>query len=600
VLNSIPPHPQGVGFPLDKTMNNSEWILKPINREVADELAYECKIPRPVANVLVSRGIETKESAQEFIEKPVRLIRAPKDLPDCLPAVLRLEKAIKNKEKIFVWGDYDVDGITSTAIVVTCFKMFGANFIYKVPNRFDDGYDIKRHSVDECVKENCTLLMSVDCGIVAFDTAEYAKEKNIDLIITDHHSASDDGRIPDCIAVVNPSRIDSRYGFPGLCGASVAFKLMLALGKKLGFDINKIIESTLELVALGTVADVAPMIDENRILVHKGCQILSDSSKLGIKELLKIAGATNVDTTTIGFQIGPRINAIGRLSDPMIALELLLESTPQRAKFLAMQLDTANKRRQSKQEHMLSEAIELVEREKLYTYPAIVCWAKSWHPGLIGLVSGKLAEKYHRPSIVLAVDEEGKAKGSCRSTKNVNILQILKHKNVLPFYAQKQDGSPIVGGHAFAAGMTIPESNLELFRANVCEVLSDLNPDFSPGKRIFFADSRVVCGEVNDDTFESLQGLAPFGAGNNDPVFWLRNVMVSEQSYLSNEKHLKMILVDDKFRFKKVSSILWHRAQDYLDNYVGKKIDLLFTFGKETRGFGPKFYLSIVDFKICD
>jgi single-stranded-DNA-specific exonuclease len=580
-------------------MNNIEWIIKPVNREIADDMAYECDLPRPVANILVGRGIEDKETAKEFIEKPVHLLRQPKDLPDCLQAVLRLEKAIENNEKIFIWGDYDVDGITSTAIVVTCLKLFGAHFIYKVPNRFDDGYDIKRHSVEECIKENCSLLISVDCGIVAFDTAEYAREKGIDLIITDHHSASDDGRIPNCVAVVNPSRIDSTYGFAGLCGAAVAFKLMLALAKKLNFDVMKIIESTLEFVALGTVADVAPMVDENRVLVHKGCQILSKSSKLGIQELLKIAGASNVDTTTIGFQLGPRINAIGRLSDPMIALELLLENSPQRAKFLAMQLDTANKRRQSKQEHMLSEALELVENEKLYEHPVIVCWAKSWHPGLIGLVSGKLAEKYHRPSIVLAVDENGKAKGSCRSTKTINILQILKNHSVLPLYAQKEDGSPIVGGHAFAAGMTIPECNLELFRKNVCEMLTELNPDFAPGKRIFFADSRIVCGEINDTTFETLQGLAPFGAGNTDPIFWLQKVQVIEQQYLSGNKHLKLILFDDKLKFKKTSAILWHRAQDYVENYVGKNIDVLFTFGKETRGFGPKFYLSIVDLKIC-
>ena len=579
-------------------MINAEWIIKPINRELSDDLAYDCDLPRPVANVLISRGIETKELALEFIEKPVRLLRPPKDLPDCLPAVIRLEKAIKNNEKIYVWGDYDVDGITSTAIVVTCFKLFGANFIYKVPNRFDDGYDIKRHSVDECVKENCSLLMSVDCGIVAFDTAEYAKEKQIDLIITDHHSASDDGSVPDCVAVVNPSRLDSQYGFSGLCGAAVAFKLMLALAKKLDFDVMKIIESTLEFVALGTVADVAPMIDENRILVHKGCQMLSESNKLGIRELLKIAGATNVDTTTIGFQLGPRINAIGRLSDPMIALELLLETSSQRAKFLAMQLDTANKRRQSKQEHMLSEALELVESEKLYEFPAIVCWAKSWHSGLIGLVSGKLADKYHRPAIVFAIDENGKAKGSCRSIKTVNILEILKNKSVLPLYAQKLDGSPIVGGHAFAAGMTIPENNLENFRKEVCKVLTNLNPDFLPGNRVFFADSRIVCGEINDHTFETLQGLAPFGAGNTDPIFWLQNIKVVEQNYLSNDKHLKLILADDKLKFKKVSAILWHKAQEYMNDYVDKTIDVLFTFGKENKGFGAKFYLNIVDIKI--
>jgi len=581
-------------------MNNTEWKIKDFNKELAAEIAFECELPRPIANILVSRGIDTKEEIEKFIEKNPKFLRPPKDLPDCYKAICRLESAIKNQEKIMVWGDYDVDGITATAVVVTSLRLLGADLIYKVPNRFDDGYDIKRHSVDEAIKSDCSLLMSVDCGIVAFDTAEYAKEKNIDLIITDHHSASDDGRIPDALAVVNPSRQDSEYGFSGLCGAAVAFKLMLGLSKKMNFDINKIISETLEYVALGTVADVAPMIDENRILVHKGCQYLSKTEKVGIKELLKIAGVTEVDTTTIGFQIGPRINAIGRLSDPSIALDLMIETNSQRAKFLAMQLDTANKRRQTKQEHMLQEAIALVEENKLHEMPAIVCWAKSWHPGLIGLVSGKLADKYHRPAIVLVINENGKAKGSCRSVKQINILKILKDEKVLQYYSKKIDGMPIVGGHAFAAGMEVPEENLENFRKSICDTLLEQHPDFTPGKKIVVADTKIVAGEINDDTFDGLQMLAPFGSGHTDPIFWMKNIKVSEQQLLSNEKHLKLTLSSDKLKFKKISAILWHKACDYFNDYIDKNIDVLFTFGKENKSFGSKFYLNIIDFKISE
>ena len=581
-------------------MKNAEWILKDFDKELSAVISDDCELPRPIANVLAGRGFKTKEEVEEFIEKPTKLNRNPKMLPDCDKAVQRIKQAIENKEKIYVWGDYDVDGITSTSIIVTCFNMFGANFVFKVPNRFDDGYDIKRHSVDECIKSNCTLLISVDCGIVAFDTAVYAKEMNIDVIITDHHTPSDDGRIPDCVAVVNPSRHDSEYGFSGLCGATVAFKLMLALGKELGHDLNQIISENLEFVTLGTVADVAPMLDENRVLVHRGCKILSNSKKLGIQEILKSAGAKEVDTTTIGFQIGPRMNAIGRLSDPMIAVELMLEKSPARAKFLAGQLDTANKRRQSKQEHMLQEAIAMVEDNKLYEQAAIVCWAKSWHQGLIGLVSGKLAEKYHRPAIVLAVKNDGKAKGSCRSTKSINILQILKHKDVIGHYSKKIDGSAIVGGHAFAAGMEVPEENLMAFRESVCKVLPELNPDVKPGSRVFFADSRIVAGEVNDNTYDALQGLAPFGAGHTEPIFFLKNILVKEQKLLSGDKHLKFTLFDERFKYKKYSGLLWHKAADYPEDYVDKKIDILFQFGKETRGFGCKFYLQIIDIKICE
>jgi single-stranded-DNA-specific exonuclease len=576
-----------------------EWIVKDVDRETAEELAFECEIPRPIANILVGRDINNKKDAEDFFKKDSKYIRHPHKLPDCKKAVDRLKLAIEQKEKIFVWGDYDVDGITATAITVIALRMFGADITYKVPNRFDDGYDIKRNSVDECIKANCSLLMSVDCGIVAFDTAMYAKEKSIDLIITDHHSPDDDGRVPDAVAVVNPSRKDSNYGFAGLCGASVAFKLMLALAGALKYDLNLIVKETIEYVALGTVADVAPMQDENRVLVHKGCLALSNSSKLGIQALLKITGTKNVDATTIGFQLGPRINAIGRLSDPMVALELMLETNPQRAKYLAMQLDTANKRRQSKQEHMLQEAITLVEENKLYEMPVIVCWAKSWHTGLIGLVAGKLAEKYHRPAVVLAV-KDGKAKGSCRSTKTVNILNILKHKNVLPYYSKKLDGKEIIGGHAFAAGMEIPEENLLKFREHMCNTLAELNPDFLPGKRVYFADSRIVAGEINDNTFIALQELAPFGAGHTEPIFLIKNIYVEDQSLLSGDKHLKLILSDKYLKYKKVSALLWHKAADYKVEYIGKKIDLLFTFTKETRGFGAQFYLTIVDIKLSE
>lgn len=579
---------------------NIEWKLKDYDKDASADLAYDYETPRPIANVLVGRGITNKIDAKDFCDKNPKFIRSANKLPDCKKAVDRLKKAIENQEKIFIWGDYDVDGITSTSIVVTAFKLFGARFIYKVPSRFADGYDIKRHSVDECIKEQCSLLMSVDCGIVAFDTAEYAKEKKIDLIITDHHSPTDDGRIPDAVAVVNPSRKDSQYGFAGLCGATVAFKLMIALCKELKGDLNKLVESTIEFVALGTVADVAPMMDENRVLVDLGCKMLSNSKKLGIQELLKITRSPVVDTTTIGFQIGPRINAIGRLSDPMIAVELMLETSLQRAKFLANQLDTANKRRQTKQEHMVQEAYAMVEDNQLYKQSAIVIWAKSWHTGLIGLVAGKLADKYYRPTIVLAVGENGKCKGSCRSTKTVNILEILKNDNVIDLYSKKIDGQPIVGGHAFAAGMEVPEENLLDFRDRICETLTELNPDFSPGEKIYIADSRIVAGEIDDNTFEALQTLAPFGSGHPEPIFWVRNLLVEEQKLLSSDKHLKLTISDKNFKYKKVSALLWHKAADYPDDFTGQKIDMLFSFGKEMQNFGSKFYLSVVDMKLSE
>ena len=577
-------------------MNQSEWIINKYDNGKSATLSEECEIPLAISNVLVGRGMDDPIVAKKFFLKSPSEIRDPRKLPDCEKAVQRLKQVLDNKEKIFVWGDYDVDGITATSVIVTAMRLFGAELTYRVPNRIQHGYDIKRHSVDECIKEGATLMMSVDCGIVAFDTAIYAKEKNIDLIITDHHAPDMEGEVPDALAIVNPSRLDSEYGFTGLCGATVAFKLMMALAKEIGYDVNEIVRETLEFVALGTVADVAPMIDENRVLVDRGCKMLSNSSKVGIQEILKIAGATEVDPTTIGFQIGPRMNAIGRLEDPMIAVELMLEQSPQRAKYLAMQLDTANKRRQAKQEFMFQEAIALVESCNLTEDPVIVCWAKAWHPGLIGLVAGKLAEKYQRPAIVMAVDENGIAKGSCRSTRVINILNILRHDKNIPYYAKNKD-KPILGGHAFAAGFSLMSSQLENFRKTCCEVIKELNPDSTFDKKVFFVYSRIVPGAINDETFDALQQMAPFGSGNAEPVFMIKNVKVEEQKKMSNGKHLKLILSDKSFKFKKQSALLWHKGEDYQEDYTNKNVDMLFTFAKESKGYGSKFYLTIVDFR---
>lgn len=322
-------------------------------------------------------------------------------LPDAMKAIERISKAIDNQEKIFVWGDYDVDGITSTAIVVTALQKMGASMEFKVPHRMEDGYDIKVNSVDEALYGKADLLISVDCGILAFETAEYAKKCNLDLIVTDHHHPSDDGKIPDCIAVVNPNRDDPeypgekfllhakddfrRYPFDALAGCGIAFKLMLGLARYRKLDVHEFIEDLIEFAALGTVADVAPMEDENRVIVSIGCEKLSRSTKPGIMELLKVAGVKEVTTTSIGFQIGPRINAIGRLADAGTALSLLLAKDEFTAKSLAGTLNNANTKRQAQQEENFQQAISIVDSSfDLEKEHILIIGSDKWHPGLIG------------------------------------------------------------------------------------------------------------------------------------------------------------------------------------------------------------------------
>jgi single-stranded-DNA-specific exonuclease len=446
-------------------MIETVWEIKKAKRQIVDEIADHMELPISVASLFVARGLDTQDKIEDFTKIGTKYLHNPYMLPDIKPVLSRLHKALDNNEKIFVWGDYDVDGITATSVVVTTLRKLGANLAYKVPHRMEDGYDIKTPSVDQAIQAGADLLFSVDCGIVAFEAANYAKEKGLDLIITDHHHPSSDGKIPDCIGVVNPNRDDpeypgehfasyaksdfQRYPFDSLAGVGIAFKVMLALAHERGIPMREMMDELIEYVALGTVADVAPMIDENRTLVHLGCMRLTNTDKVGLSELLKVAGVKNVTTTSIGFNLGPRINAIGRLDDAGLALDLLLEKNESRAKALAIQLDTANKRRQQQQEQVTQEAIAMVESEyDIENTHILVVGAKGWHPGLIGLVAGKLAEKYGKPALVCSIKEDGYAKGSCRSTRHFNILEALKSPQAWSLFKKRNDGSVVCGGHA--------------------------------------------------------------------------------------------------------------------------------------------------------
>ena len=496
-------------------MSNVEtvWKMKPCDINLVREISYEMEVPQSVAQVMVARGIDTIEKAHKFLNLDIKLMHNPMLLPDADLAIKRINSAIDSQEKIFVWGDYDVDGITSTAIVVTALKKMGANLEYKVPHRMEDGYDIKLHSVDEAINRKAQLLISVDCGILAFETAIYAKQCGIDLIITDHHHPSDDGRIPDCIAVVNPNRDDpnypgkhfnnhakegfKRYPFDYLAGCGIAFKLMLGLAKSRKLNVMEFVNELIEFAALGTVADVAPMFDENRVIVNYGCQTLGRSNKSGVKELLRIASVKEVTTTSIGFQIGPRINAIGRLADAGTALSLFLAEDDITASMLASTLDNANKKRQEQQEKAFAKAIEYVEQNyDLENDHIIVIGAEDWHPGLIGLIAGKIAELYHKPTLVCSFKNDGYAKGSCRSVADFNILEALKSEEAYHLFKKKNDGSAVMGGHAFAAGFELPIDNLPLMRKALNKYAADRLGE--PVKeKIIEIDARMPFRELN-------------------------------------------------------------------------------------------------------
>jgi single-stranded-DNA-specific exonuclease len=585
------------------------WQMKPCDTQVVREIAYEMELPMSVSQVMVSRGIDSVSKAKKFFKLDINRLHNPFLLPDAQKAIDRLNQAIDNQEKIFVWGDYDVDGITSTAIVVTALKKMGANFEYKVPHRMEDGYDIKVHSVDEAISREAKLLMSVDCGIVAFETADYAKKCGIDLIITDHHHPSHDGRIPDCIAVVNPNRDDpnypgehfkehtkedfKRYPFDHLAGCGIAMKLMLGLAKSRKLNVMDFIDDIVEFAALGTVADVAPMYDENRIIVSYGCQRLSNSVKPGVAELLRIANVKEVTTTSIGFQIGPRINAIGRLADSGTALALLLAENDIIAANLAQKLESANHKRQEQQEKAFTEAINFVEETvDLENEHIIVLGREDWHPGLIGLIAGKIAEMYHKPTLICSFKNDGYAKGSCRSVRDFNILDALKSPEAIELFKKKIDGSPVCGGHAFAAGFELPISNIAAMRKALNNYAKDKMGE--PVKeKIIDIDAKLPFYELTMKTYINLMRLSPFGSGNNNPIFTTKNLKVVDAKPLSKGKHMKLRLSDGDKTW--VAATAWRKGHLLEKIKNGSTIDVAYTLDLDTWSGNNNLVMIIED-----
>lgn len=593
----------------------SIWNIKKVNLEKVYELAENAEISLPSAKIAVSRDILTHDQLREYATHSTKKFHSPMLLPDIQPVLKRLNKAIDNQEKIFIWGDYDVDGITSTAIVVTALRFMGANLEYKVPHRMEDGYDIKLHSVDEALKRDAKLLFSVDCGIVAFETADYAKQCGLDLIITDHHHPSDDGRLPECIGVVNPNRDDpaypgekfashikpgfERYPFDALAGCGIAFKVMVALCFQRKMSVKMLTQAVLDYVALGTVADVAPMIDENRALVALGCDILSSTDKSGLKELLRVAGVKEVSTTSIGFALGPRINAIGRLADSNTALDLLLETNETRAKFIAQQLDQANKKRQKDQEVATQEAIAMVEElyPNMEDTKIIVIGSPNWHPGLIGLVAGKIAESFNRPALVCHIKDDGYAKGSCRSVRTFNILEALKSEKAWALFKKRADGSTVCGGHAFAAGFELKSDNLRAMSDALNEYAKD--SENITDEKIIDIDALLAFDDINENTYREISMLAPFGSMNPTPVFYSKRLKVVNNETSGAGKHLKLRLGNDKNTSWLICNA-WRRGHESDKYPVNSYVDVAYTISMDEWMGRKGITLVAEDIKLSD
>lgn len=502
---------------------------EPEGEETVSAIQKELGIPQKIAHLLSIRGIDSFEKAKTFFRPGLDLIHDPFLMEDMDKATDRLARAIRNREKILVYGDYDVDGTTATSILYLFLKDFGLNVDYYIPHRFKEGYGINVDGIEYAEEMGADLIVSVDCGITAVKEAQMAREKGIDLIICDHHNVGDE--IPDAVAVLDPKREDCDYPFDGLSGAGVGFKLIQGTIKKLGLG-DKMAYKFLDLVAISIASDIVPIVDENRVLMREGLKRINNEPRVGIKALMDLIQMDigSVSTSNIVFSVGPRINAAGRMGDAATAVKLLIAETEAEARSRAHELESINIERREKDNQTMEEAVDMLDKHyNLEKSSSMVLHHPDWHLGVIGIVASRLVDTYCRPTIMLST-VDGTIKGSARSIKGFNIYEALK---------ECEDLLVQFGGHEFAAGLTIEKENLEAFRKRIDQIaagnLSD--EDFEPELRI---DCDLDLSEIDMRFWKLLSQFEPYGPGNLRPTFVSRNVRVVGVPTIVGSGHLKM------------------------------------------------------------
>lgn len=513
-----------------------QWrLIDSFDPQTVKDFSLELSSPEILAKILLNRGIEDVESARRFFLPRLSHLYDPFAMSGMSDAVRRIRTALERKERILVYGDYDVDGITATSMLMLFFRGLGHPVDFYIPDRMTEGYGLSERGVRAAHARGVSLIITVDCGVTAIEEVGLARTLGIDVIVCDHHQPGPE--LPPAHAVLNPKKPDCAYPFKELAGVGVGFKLIQALQQALDLEESRIL-TYLDLVAIGSAADIVPLVDENRILVKHGLKHLVRSEKLGLQALLNVVGLTNQELGTghLVFIVAPRINAVGRLGDAGRAVRLLTADNPQQANNIAAILDSENKERRSIDEEMFAEAIELVETQfDLAADYALVLDKPGWHPGVIGIVASRIVEKYYRPTIMIATDD-GMGKGSARSIGGFDIYEALK---------ECRDLMVAFGGHKYAAGLTIRAENIPRFRERFNQVAAArLNEELLTPKLTI--DGELRFREINADFLKLLRKLAPFGPQNMRPVFCSRDLqVVGSPSTFGNDNHLRFKVRQD-------------------------------------------------------
>ena len=575
-----------------------KWIYNSVDKNLVEETAYKHNMPKPVAELMLKKGISSPDDIENFFNGSLKSLRNPFEISDMEKAAERIAKAVMNHERICIYGDYDVDGITATALLYIFLMQCGANVSYYIPNRLEEGYGLNKEAVKEIAARKTNLIITVDCGISAVQEVLEASIHGMDIIITDHHQPSKELPVA-AYAIINPMREDDTYPNKTLAGVGVAFKTVMALRfvlKKYDFFKQEVpnIRNLLDIVTLGTIADVMPLVDENRIFVRHGLELMSgENVRIGIDELKKtvenLSASKKMKTSNIGFQLAPRINAMGRMASSEKSFKLLVTQNRSEAKQLALELDNENKYRQMIERDILQQTYDLIEKNQYAELQSgLVIASDNWHPGVIGIVASRVVDKYFKPTVILTEDN-GVYKGSARSIPGFHLYDGL---------SSLSDILISFGGHKYAAGVKLEKKNLEEFRNRFNEVVktSLKEEDFIPE---IYIDAEIDSKDITNEVMQWLEKLEPYGQGNKEPVFFMKKVFKYQvETFVGkNFNHLKCVFEKNGLIFEAIGYNMKEYKSLMAEN---DKFDILFSLVHNIWKNTKVIQLNLKDIKKSD
>ena len=538
---------------------NKKWECIELDNEKiknVEKIEDEYGISNLLAKILVNRNLTKKEDIDLFLKPTRHDFHNPYLMPDMALAVDRIIKAINNKEKILIYGDYDVDGITSITVVKNFLLERGANVAQYIPNRLNEGYGLNKEAIKKIADEGVNLIITVDCGISGIEEVDYANSLGLEVIVTDHHEVGE--VLPNAIAVVDAKRKDSTYPFRELAGVGVGFKLIQAIAQRLELEEKEYLKY-LDIVCIGTISDIVPLVDENRVIAKLGLKLVEVTKNVGLKALLESSGYKKIDSFTVSFGLAPRINACGRMGKEKEALNLFLTQDENEAKKIALRLNEYNKERQDIEKRIYEDAVNNIEKSEK-NKQVLVLGSEKWHHGVIGIVASKITDLYFKPSILICFEED-EGKGSGRSIPGFDLYESLTNcsENLEKF-----------GGHSMAVGVTLKKENFEKFKeefekyaqnSNICDIIP-----------IIKIDEEITLEDINIKAVEELNMLEPFGEANKMPLFMYKNLKIHSIRTLSEGKHIKLTLKDNNFYIDSIGFNLGHLAEEY---QIGDKVDVV-------------------------